>query len=213
MEIGEKKVLEYIIERLLQVLSLDEIVIATSNIDSDNPIAEFAEQKGISCFRGSLDHVAERFYLAGKSKNWDYAVRINGDNIFVDTGILKDMIHIANTNQYDLVSNVKGRTFPKGMSVEIVRLDYYASKLSKITQSDLYREHVTLYLYDNDSSTHFYYINEILPEASGLQMALDTMEDLERTKKIMSYFTQEHWNYNMKEIYKIWRHIENESNI
>ncbi|MEL6942907.1 MAG: hypothetical protein AAFO82_09580, partial [Bacteroidota bacterium] len=147
MEIEGKKVLEYIIERLLVVLEPSQLVLATSEEASDNPIADFAKKQGIQYFRGSLENVSDRFYQAAKAQNWDYAIRINGDNIFTDTQVLKEMITIAVKDEYDFVSNVKGRSFPKGMSIEIVNLDYYARQLPKIENDPRYREHVTLYLY------------------------------------------------------------------
>ncbi len=95
MEIEGKKVLRYIIDRLLQVVDKDHIVLATSTAQSDDAIEGFAVQEGISCFRGSLEDVADRFYRAANQKSWDYAIRINGDNVFVDTQVLTDMIAIA----------------------------------------------------------------------------------------------------------------------
>ncbi len=116
-------------------------------------------QEGISCFRGSLEDVADRFYQAANQKSWDYAIRINGDNVFVDTQVLTDMIAIARSGEYDFVSNVKDRTFPKGMSIEIVKMRHYASLLPAISSSEYYREHVTLYLYEHEADTYYYYRN------------------------------------------------------
>jgi spore coat polysaccharide biosynthesis protein SpsF len=203
MLIENKPVLTYIIERLMQVVNKEEIVIATSSEAGDDPIAAYANEIGVGCFRGSLDNVAERFYLAGKSRDWKFAVRINGDNIFVDTEVLAEMFSIATTGKYDFVSNVKERTFPKGMSIEIVRLSYFESVLKDINGNAGYREHVTLYLYEHGLGSHYYYMNEIIPEAAGIQMALDTPEDLARSRTIIEKFSQPHWQYNIKEIMSI----------
>jgi spore coat polysaccharide biosynthesis protein SpsF len=204
-----KVILTYILERLLQVVPAENIVLATSEEASDDPIATFAKASGMKCYRGSLENVAQRFYEAAAAQGWEYATRINGDNIFVDTEVLREMIALAETGQYDFVSNVKGRTFPKGMSVEIVRVKHYASLLSTIFASPQYREHVTLYLYEHDvGRTYFYYLNESLPEASGIQLALDTQEDWDRTLQIMQQFTAPHWTYNMKDILTIINEIK-----
>jgi spore coat polysaccharide biosynthesis protein SpsF len=210
LKIQNKAILEYIIERIIQVVPKADIVIATSEQPSDDAIAEFSKLNGINCFRGSLDNVADRFYQAASTLGWDYAVRINGDNIFVDTQVLADMVLIAKSGKYHFISNVKDRTFPKGMSVEIVRLKHYASLLKYINESDRYREHVTLYLYENEVDGYFFHYNVRVPEASGLQMALDTPDDMLRTEKIIRNFKHDHWNYNLKEIYSIWKSIENE---
>ncbi len=214
MELEGKPVLLYIIERALQVVNKDQLVIATSDLDSDQPIADFAAKNGIACFRGSLENVSERFYLAGKSQGWDYAIRINGDNIFLDTKVLGEMLDIQRKQSVDFISNVKNRTFPKGMSIEIVKLDYYAKVLPQIMASDHYREHVTLYLYENDANQGFYYFyNTELPELSGIQMALDTQEDFDRSGEIISHFEQPQWTYNMAEINEILKKIKHEQSI
>jgi spore coat polysaccharide biosynthesis protein SpsF len=203
-EIFGKKILEYIIERVNQVFPLENIVLATSNEASDDPIATFAENYGVGLYRGSLDNVSRRFYEAAHEKDWDYAIRINGDNIFMDINLLKEISALALTNEYDFISNVKERTFPKGMSVEAVRMIHYANLLPIIENDENYREHVTLYLYEHDENKKYKYIlNSDLPQVSGIQMALDTQEDFDRSQKIIAQFHKPHFYYNLEEIYNI----------
>lgn len=204
MKIAGKPVLLYIIERLSQIFSKEQIVIATSDQESDEPIRDFANSLNIQCFRGSLENVSERFYLAAKAQKWDYAIRINGDNIFVDTFIMNTMITSLKQRPVDFLSNVKNRTFPKGMSIEIIKVKAYGEMLFEISKLDKYKEHVTLYLYENDANKNYSYVyNTSLPELAGLQMALDTKEDFIRTEKIISTFSEPHWRYNMENIYQI----------
>ncbi|MBL7858475.1 MAG: NTP transferase domain-containing protein [Cyclobacteriaceae bacterium] len=210
MNLSGKPVLQLIIERLLQVVTLAQIVVATSDEASDDLIAKFCKDYGVSCYRGSLANVAERFYKAAAEKQWQYAVRINGDNVFVDIKLLAAMLEVAETGKYDFVSNVKERTFPKGMSIEIVSIPFFKSQLPIITSSDAYQEHVTLGLYEQKLGRQYHFFNRTLPEASGLQMALDTPDDFTRTEKIMSRFVQPHWLYNLEEIITIWKKIDHE---
>jgi spore coat polysaccharide biosynthesis protein SpsF len=211
MEISGKKVLEYIIERVQQVYPLDKIVLATSNEKSDNPIAAFARAYGVKLYRGSLENVSRRFYTAAKEQNWDYAVRVNGDNIFIDTQLLRDLTHIILENKYDFISNVKGRTFPRGMSIEIVSLEHYKELLPIIEADNNYREHVTLYLYDHEIKDRYNFImNTTLPKAAGIQMALDTKKDFERSDKIIQKFVKDHYKYNLTEIFTLLQSINDE---
>lgn len=211
LEINNKKVLKYIIERLSKVIPKSNIIVATSDDVSDDVIDRFCSTEDIKCYRGSLEDVASRFYEAAVKNKWEYAIRINGDNIFVDTSILNDMIKITNSNKYDFVSNVRHRTFPKGMSIEIVRLNFYKTMLNEILKSNYYKEHVTIYLYENeDKVNHYYFLNKSVPRAAGIQLALDTEEDFDRTVKIVNQFKEPHWNYNLEEIVKIWGDLYNE---
>ncbi|HQW95774.1 MAG TPA: hypothetical protein PLU58_08230 [Saprospiraceae bacterium] len=211
MEVKEKKILTYIIERLDKVVPRTDIILATSIEKEDDLLVEFAKQEAINCYRGDMDNVAERFYDAATLFKWDYAVRINGDNVFVDTEVLRKMLEITDENKYDFISNVKGRTFPKGMSIEIVKLSHYKELLPEINRNASYREHVMLYMYENEKQNYHFVINTDIPQAAGIQLALDTTEDFERTKKIIEMFKDEHWEYNLKEILNICRKQINEN--
>lgn len=209
-EINGKAVLGYIIERVSKVFPKDRMVIATSTETGDDVIAEFAKKQGVGCFRGSLDNVSERFCFAAETRGWDYAVRINGDNIFLDINVLREMTQLANDGEYDFISNVKGRTFPKGMSVEIVRTKHYQTLLPRISTDDRYREHVTLYLYEHETPDYFFVYNTVLKQAEGVQMALDTPEDFDRSAMIISNFFSDHTDYNMKEIFDIYKRLQDD---
>lgn len=204
-QIEGKPVLKYILERLGTAVPLENIVVATSDEMSDDPIAEFCQKEQVACFRGSLKNVSERFLTAAQSKGWDYAVRINGDNIFLDTDVLDKMLKLAAQKEAGLVSNVKGRTFPKGMSVEIVKTSHYAKQMQEINKDERYREHVTLYLYEHESSDlhYIHFKNDALPEAAGIQLALDTEEDFQRSKDLIKRFERSHIHYNLKEILQL----------
>ena len=207
MEIKGKSILQYIIDRLSLVVPNNNIVIATSNQQSDNPIAEYCEENNINIFRGSLDNVALRFLNCATYYHFDFVARINGDNLFVDTESLKRMIKFAQTNNYDFVSNVKNRTFPKGMSIEIVRTEHYKEMYSKFNNEGHF-EHVTSYLYQNDTGKDYYYFyNVICPETAGIQLAIDNKEDFEFATKIIGTFVKNHTEYGLKEIFNIIKKI------
>lgn len=207
MEIYGKPVLLYIIERLQEVFSKEEILLATSSEVSDDLISKFAVENDIDCFRGSLENVAERFYEASKLKKFDYAIRINGDNIFVDIPLLRKIKSFSELGLNDFISNVKSRTFPKGMSIESVRLSYFESILPEINTSDYYKEHVTIYLYENENPSFHFIYNSEFPEIGGIQMALDTQDDFNRIEKIISNFKLSHVKYNMHEIFNLLKKV------
>lgn len=187
MEIEGKKVLRHILDRLLKVIPIEKIILATSDLASDDALEQFALMEGIKCHRGSLKKVGERFYEAAQILDCDYTIRMNGDNIFLDPEILSQMMTKAGQGNFNFLSNVKGRSFPKGMSVEIVRNSYYAQHLEQIKADDYCNEHVMACLYQEPvPEDHYYQVNEALPKAAGIQLALDTPEDLERTKYMLA---------------------------
>ena len=120
-------VLTHILLRLSKVVPISEIIVATSDHISDDEIETYCNRSHLQCFRGSLDNVIDRFYQCAVTYCLDYAVRINGDNVFVDGISLLQMLSIARTGSYDLITNVPGRTFPYGMSIEVIKSKALAS--------------------------------------------------------------------------------------
>jgi spore coat polysaccharide biosynthesis protein SpsF len=202
--INGKQVLTYILERLTQVIPITNIVVATSIESTDDPIHEYTVRMGVKCFRGSLENVAERFFDAAIRNSFDYAIRINGDNLFVDINLLRNMIQLVERNNYDFISNVKNRTYPPGMSIEIVRTQYFNDHLKKIRKNAAYREHVTLYFYEHEEAGKYHYIyNDTYLNNIGVNLAIDTQEDFLRCRNIINKFDLPHWEYNFTEILNI----------
>ncbi len=207
-EINDKPILQYIYERIKEVVPSDNIVIATSDEPTDEPIAEFCKLNNYQLYRGSLNNVAERFLHCAQHYSFDYATRINGDNLFVDIPTLREMVEIAQTNKFDFISNVKNRTFPKGMSIEMVKTSYYKKQYQVFSDPEHF-EHVTLYFYNHDKNQNFYYhYNTKVPQAAGIQMAIDTKEDFIFMEKIIHHFESNHISYDLAAIWKIYNRLK-----
>jgi spore coat polysaccharide biosynthesis protein SpsF len=205
--IAGKPLLQHIIDRLKQLQPERLVVVATSEESSDDPIAEYCREHQIEYFRGSLANVADRFFQVALKYDWDYIVRINGDNLFVDLEALQHLLEEAGTGRYDFLSTVEGRTFPFGMSIEIVRTDFYQKVLQEL-QEEKYREHVTLYLYDYPKvGERYYFYNTKFPGLSGKQMAIDTPEDFARAVQIMSRLEIAAYQYTLGDLAKIYEDL------
>jgi spore coat polysaccharide biosynthesis protein SpsF (cytidylyltransferase family) len=182
LPVAGKPMLTHIVERVRR--SGLPVVVATSDQASDEPIAQHCRQIGIPCFRGSLDNVAERFLRAAQAQGWQYATRINGDNLFVDSDLLREMAQVAASGAYELVTNVPGRSYPPGASIEIVDVRAYAALAAGFTEPG-HREHVTLYLYDHpESCRRHIHVNPRREEMAGLNLAIDTQDDYQRAQRI-----------------------------
>jgi sialic acid synthase SpsE/spore coat polysaccharide biosynthesis protein SpsF (cytidylyltransferase family) len=202
-KIAGRSVLGHIIDRIKLGANSYSVIVATSEEESDDPIARFCSHSDIPCFRGSLKDVSSRFVSCAEAWELDYAVRINGDNIFTDPETLIAMIAIAQTGIYDFITNVPGRTFPYGMSIEILRTAFYREILNY--QNENHREHVTSWLYENESvGNRYVYLNYHSPEAQGLQLALDTNEDLNCLSHIIECMSRRPSSYTMTEIAKLY---------
>ncbi|MEQ9298900.1 MAG: hypothetical protein RIF33_10065 [Cyclobacteriaceae bacterium] len=200
MEIKGKPILAYILERLALSKYAKNIVIATSDQLSDDPIAEFCEGKPIKLFRGSLENVSRRFLDCAVSFDLDYAVRVNGDNLFADHNLLDAAVDLAIAGRHDFVTNVKGRTFPTGMSVEVVNTRFYKKQAAYFDAAE-YLEHVTSYFYEHPDAGNFEYIyNETIKSAHGLKLAVDCEEDLNFVSLLLTKMKMPHTSYGWQDI-------------
>lgn len=203
--ISSKEVLSYIVEKIEKVTNVDGFCIATSTAVTDNRIEEFCKRKNYKIFRGSLENVAERFLNCGDKNNYDVLIRINGDNIFLDVNLITQMIDVFKSNNLDFLSNVKGRTYPKGMSVEIVKKDIYQKYFNNFRNDKYYQEHVMPYFYDNDFNYKTQYWIHSNNEYENIDLALDTQDDFNLAQKIISKFNKPHYEYSCSEIVSIYK--------
>ena len=146
--IGGVPVIWHTLQRLKRVHEVDEVVLATSHLKADDPLADFADKEGIHVFRGSHEDVLERYYEAAKYYGADIIVRITGDCPFIDPEITSETVRLFLDERVDYTSNALERTFPKGTDSEV----FSFSSLEKAYQEAFAqheREHVTLYIYTN----------------------------------------------------------------
>ena len=119
---NEKPMIEHLVNRLKQVSSVDEIVMATTVNDSDEPLVELAKKKGIKFFRGSEPDVMERVIGASESVNADIIVGFTGDCPVIDPLLVEQTIQMFIHNKCDYVNNAAVPGYPGGMNTQVYRL-------------------------------------------------------------------------------------------
>ena len=68
-QIEKKPMLYHIVDRVKRVSQIEDIVIATSNEKTDEPIVDFCVSNSIKYFAGSENNVLDRFYQAANKYN------------------------------------------------------------------------------------------------------------------------------------------------
>ena len=114
MKILDKPVLLHIIERLKYSKLIDDIIIATSNKDSDLPIINFAIKNKEKYFCGSEENVLERVYQCAIENRSDIVVEICGDCPLIDYRFV-DVYDNFFKFDYHLVTNALSKTYPNGL--------------------------------------------------------------------------------------------------
>lgn len=182
MDMGGRPLLGRIIDRLRGVRSADKLIVATSEDSSDDALAAFVENEdGVDLFRGSLDDVSGRTLACMQAFDLDALVRICGDSPFEDPAMVDAMIALQISSGADIATNVYARTFPSGLSVEVVTREAYERAYPQMTEPNDF-EHVTYYLYQHPES--FKIENARVKggeDLTHLNLCVDTLQDLERT--------------------------------
>ena len=172
-----KSILIWLIESLLKSKIVLPIIVLTSNRKTDDPIVSYCKEKNIQYFRGDLYDVSSRFLKASIYYNQTHFIRLSADSPLFDPCILKKALSLANENpNYDLITNVQKRTFPKGQSVEIIRFKAL-ERLIKDGLSTYEKEHVTAGFYNREKEYLIYNFVSNNNNYKDVQLSVDTKED------------------------------------
>jgi len=146
MPLANKPVLAHIVERLSYCKMVEKIVVATTNEDSDDPVADYCANNGIDCYRGSLDDVLDRYYQTAKIYHAAPIVRITGDCPAIDPVVVDAVITGYLSGEYD--SYGLGGEFPDGLDCTVFSFSAIerAWKEAKLKSE---REHVGPYIENN----------------------------------------------------------------
>ena len=153
-----------------------QIVVLTSTEGSDDPLADHVLREcNVPLFRGDLDNVVGRFQACLRAHPCDWFVRISGDSPLMDGHLIAHMIELIEPG-FDLVTNVKRRTFPPGESVECVRSAPFAA-LDAASLTPAQREHVTTVFYEEPQ----WKLRSVVcrePQWAATRLVVDTPDDL-----------------------------------
>lgn len=180
--LGGRPLLDHLIDRLERRAGMP-VLLATSRDPSDDPVAGYARARGLDLFRGALDDVVGRFREAASSKGWDAFARVCGDSPFLDPALVARGAALYRAGDADVVTNVHPRSFPKGQSVEIVRVEALRRVDAAATDADD-REHLTRFFYRHpDRFRILNFSND--EDRSGESLCVDTPEDWDRAERLL----------------------------
>lgn len=182
LNVGELTVLQLHLERVLKAKKVDKLIVATTDSDEDAAILAAAGRLGLSCYRGSVHDVLDRFYQSVAKENADYIVRLTSDCPLIDPRLIDAVISFTAANDLDYGTNTLDPTYPDGQDVEVFKFSALkkAWREAKLASE---REHVTPYIWNNSSfkgGTLFQSANFNEGFSMGhLRMTVDEARDLE----------------------------------
>ncbi|OGV50880.1 MAG: hypothetical protein A2X49_05550 [Lentisphaerae bacterium GWF2_52_8] len=201
MDIHGRPMLSYLFEGLAKCKAVDGFLVATSLEPSDDPVAEFCKREGVGCFRGDLRNVAQRFLGAIKTEKLDSFVRICADSPLLDYRIIEKGLSAFRKGEFDLVTNVQKRTYPRGMSVEVLDAKIFCGAYREFSEEGDF-EHVTKFFYRHPERFRiFNFENE--PPLPVVNLSVDTPEDMALVKEIIGRLDKPHWEYTAAELVEL----------
>jgi spore coat polysaccharide biosynthesis protein SpsF len=177
-----RPMLWWVLDRLKRSKWLYQIVVATP----DKEIVEYTQGQGCwgYLYNGDPNNVLDRYIKAANWSNAEIVVRITGDCPLIDAELVDKTIKGYIENRVDISTNVLRRSYPRGMDVEVLHRNTL-KRLYHLTDDSNYREHVTLYAYENPALFKWQSIIDKY-DYSNFNVSVDTEKDLDRVKQILS---------------------------
>lgn len=159
------------------------VVLATSNLASDDLLAHRAKIRGIEVFRGELEDVRSRFVDLSRNLPANHVlVRLTGDNTFPDGNIVQLAVTALRDTGAHIVRSMEDPRLPYGLAVEAFRVSALRDSLSDASIEA--KEHVTPPLIQRQKV-----FEDFVPmqeDLSRLRCTLDTAEDFERLQFVFA---------------------------
>ncbi len=175
-----------LLHRLSQSQLIDEICLATSEDDVNQPLVEYIQSLGYTTYQGSENDVLDRFYQAATLTRADVVVRITGDCPLVDPEVVDKVVNTFLDDGVDIATNANPASFPDGLDTAVFSMKALSEAHSMaIDKHD--REHVTSYLYTSGNYRRAVYSNS--EDLSGHRWTVDEPEDFEVVKNVLEHLS------------------------
>lgn len=188
---GNQSILEILITRLKTNKPALPVIVATTSGEEDNPVQELARKLGVACYRGETNDVLSRFINAARSNNLKTIVRVCADNPFFSAEFLESLLDsydgVSDYCSYRMSNNLPAIRSHIGLFGEICTTGAL-EKARELTDSPLYLEHVTSFLYSHPDIFSLQLINAPRPvfSRSDIRLTVDTAEDFNMLRELYS---------------------------
>ena len=143
MEVMERPLLSYQIERLRFSKIINNIIISTTVNKEDDPIIQLCQKEGLNFYRGSEGDVLDRYYQTAKEYNVQHIMRLTADCPLIQPDICDRVASIYFNSSADYVYT--DVTFAEGLDCEVFTFQAL-SQAWREARLRSEREHVTPYI-------------------------------------------------------------------
>jgi spore coat polysaccharide biosynthesis protein SpsF len=189
MTVNNIPLIQYVVERSKKVERFTDLVLATTDRSVDDSLAAYAQSQDVSVYRGMVHDVAGRIIDCAREYQADYLIRLNADSPFVDPELIMEGISVCESDRPEFVTNIIGRTFPYGISVEIIQTKAFERAYAEMKREDEF-EHVTRYLYQHLDQFRTHSMKSRAPDLRRARLVVDTIEDLDVFARMVNRLNQ-----------------------
>jgi len=185
-------------ERIRQAQMIDSLTVATSTDPSDDTLEALCRANGVTCYRGSLTDVLDRFYRAARAQPADHIARFTGDCPLIDPDVVDATARFYLKGGLDYASNNLEPTFPDGLDVEFCKIAALEAAWKEAALPSE-REHVTPFLYHHRERFNVgCYKNAT--DLSALRWTLDEKADYDVIKAIFEALYPQQPHFRMTDV-------------
>lgn len=197
-QVEGKPILTHMLDRLRLARSVDKIVICTSFLPEDDPLAEFAERNGVECFRGDPEDVIARLSEAAAHFKFDYVLNITADCPFADPAYADRIVECYNESGPDLIRvfDLPHGVFSYGIRPQALK---NILRIKDSTRTEVWGRYFT--------DTDLFRVHDLVVEPRHhrpeLRMTLDYPEDLEFLRTIFAELYSEGQVFSLDQILEL----------
>ena len=175
-------IISYLVERMKQQFSNDQIIIITSSSNQDKPLVEISKKLRIRSFKGDPVDVLKRMYDASKKFKFKNFISCTADNPFVDPFYAKKLLkyHLKKKNDLTIIKGLPFGTFCYAINQNGLR-KVIKSKKSKNTE--IWGPY---FIENKNTKVGIYNIKNPKHINNFARLTVDEREDLELVRKILS---------------------------
>lgn len=144
-----RPVLERMLVRVSRATSLDEIVVATTRLATDDGIRALSRALGVRCISGHPVDLLDRHRHAAEVTGADAVVKIPSDCPLIDPAVIDETVGFFRANHpvYQFVGNLQPPTWPDGNDVEVFTRELLEEAWRE-AERPFQREHTTPFMWD-----------------------------------------------------------------
>lgn len=186
-DIAGRPMLQRVLERVRAAPGVDQVVVATTQHQSDNVISDWCGAHGIAVYRGSDEDVLTRFWECLQRYPSDYVIRVTADDPLKDPILIARALALcASAPEVDYASNTLQPSYPEGLDVEVLKYRALERAAREATLPSE-REHVTPYVWKHPDR---FVLRDFAmrPNLSHWRLTVDKPNDLILMRAIFTHF-------------------------